>query len=502
MGDIINILYVDDEINNINSFKAIFRRYSNFNLYLTTTVIKAKEIIKKNNIHIILSDQRMPNTTGVDFFEWLKKNYPEPVRILITAYSDINIIIDAINKGEIFRYIKKPWDENDLKITLINAYEHYNLKKNNIYLLNSLENKTEKLEKTESEIKKTESLYRILARNIPNFAVIIFDKDFNCLLADGSALDKTGFEKVEGKNLKDLLPNDIVNDVLPFYKKILKYGTPIKAEHKHKNSWFESQFIPIENDNMEIERGMIVIQETTDIKNMSLKLEKNLTELTKINSYLDNFVYAASHDLKAPVANLKALINLYDLPNTNKDEILFRIKKGINIIDDTLNSLVEIIDIQKNDTHDYKEVCFKNIYDKAILNLEKYIKTIKPKIKVSFNVKKIYYINVYLRSIMYNLLNNSMKYSSDKRKCKITIKTERVDNYVLLKIEDNGIGIDLNNINKEKLFEPFNRFTNKAKGRGIGLHLVKNIVEKNGGYINVVSELDKKTIFYIYLKEY
>jgi two-component system, sensor histidine kinase and response regulator len=123
----INILYIDDEKNNLNAFKAQFR--SNFNIYIADSAQEGLKILKGTDIHVIITDQRMPGITGVQFFESILHEYPEPVRILLTAYSDIESTIDAINKGQVFRYIRKPWDNHDLKMTIENGYEIYKTKK-------------------------------------------------------------------------------------------------------------------------------------------------------------------------------------------------------------------------------------------------------------------------------------------------------------------------------------------------------------------------------------
>jgi two-component system, sensor histidine kinase and response regulator len=123
----INILYIDDEKNNLNVFKAQFR--SNFNIYLAESAQEGLKILKEIDIHVIITDQRMPGITGVQFFESILHEFPDPVRILLTAYSDIESTIDAINKGQVFRYIRKPWDDHDLKMTIENGYEIYKTKK-------------------------------------------------------------------------------------------------------------------------------------------------------------------------------------------------------------------------------------------------------------------------------------------------------------------------------------------------------------------------------------
>jgi len=132
----ISILYVDDEINNLNSFKAAFRR--DFNVLLATSGKEGLEILENNVVHVIITDQRMPEMTGVDFLIEVLKKYTDPIRILLTGYTDINAVIDAVNKGHIYYYLNKPWDEQQLKIIIKNAFEIFKLREENRILLEEL----------------------------------------------------------------------------------------------------------------------------------------------------------------------------------------------------------------------------------------------------------------------------------------------------------------------------------------------------------------------------
>ena len=134
----IKVLYVDDEVNNLTSFQAGFRR--DYEIYTATSVSEGMSVLTEHEVHVIIADQRMPKTTGVDFFNIIRKAYPDPTRILLTGFSDIDAIVDAINKGEIFRYLKKPWDELELRTCIKNAYELYVAKK-------ELSNKVSELQK-------------------------------------------------------------------------------------------------------------------------------------------------------------------------------------------------------------------------------------------------------------------------------------------------------------------------------------------------------------------
>ncbi len=122
--DKIKIIYVDDEENNLFSFKATFRM--KYNVYTAISAAAAVEILDKNpDIAIIITDQRMPNMTGVEFLETILDKHPYAMRVLLTGYADINAVIDAVNKGKIFHYLSKPWNEEELDMTINRAYDIY-----------------------------------------------------------------------------------------------------------------------------------------------------------------------------------------------------------------------------------------------------------------------------------------------------------------------------------------------------------------------------------------
>jgi response regulator RpfG family c-di-GMP phosphodiesterase len=122
----INILYVDDEANNLVSFKAVFR--VKYNTFTAISGEEAVKVLRANNINIIITDQRMPQMTGVEFLESILDEFPDPIRILLTGYADMSAVVDAINKGKIFHYLTKPWNEEELEMTITRAYEVYSEK--------------------------------------------------------------------------------------------------------------------------------------------------------------------------------------------------------------------------------------------------------------------------------------------------------------------------------------------------------------------------------------
>jgi signal transduction histidine kinase len=143
MSKAYSILYLDDEEQNLLSFQALFRR--TYNVFTTSSAHEAVDILNNNEIHVIFSDQKMPDVSGVEFFETILPDFPNAVRILLTGYADIEAVIDAINKGQVYRYVAKPWDANELAICVENAIEKYHRDQ-------KLQSQNHQLEKTNSEL--------------------------------------------------------------------------------------------------------------------------------------------------------------------------------------------------------------------------------------------------------------------------------------------------------------------------------------------------------------
>lgn len=140
----IRVLYVDDEENNLQAFKATFRR--DYEIFLAISAQKGREILETENVDIIITDQRMPEMTGVEFLESIIPLYPKPIRLLLTGYTDIQAVIDAINKGQVYHYLTKPWEEDYLRTVIKNAFEIYSLRRENERLTQALLKANEQLE--------------------------------------------------------------------------------------------------------------------------------------------------------------------------------------------------------------------------------------------------------------------------------------------------------------------------------------------------------------------
>ena len=143
MTEKIIVLYIDDEDNNLNSFKASLRK--EFTVVTAQSASEGLKIASEQELHVVIADIRMPGMDGIDFFEKLMEINPEAVRILLTGYSDIASVIDAINRGQVYRFIDKPWNIETVKNAIINAGDIFFTRK-------ELKAKNERLEKINSEM--------------------------------------------------------------------------------------------------------------------------------------------------------------------------------------------------------------------------------------------------------------------------------------------------------------------------------------------------------------
>lgn len=253
-----------------------------------------------------------------------------------------------------------------------------------------------------------------------------------------------------------------------------------------------------------LERSLLLEKEIKNLlKQEQEKLKDNNHELTKINIDLDNFIYTASHDLKAPIINIEGLLQLLntELKDCEDKDILLMIEMMQTSIDRFKQVIMELADIsriQKSYEEDKEEVDIRTLIDEVQLSLINQINEADTKLVIHLDEDKIKFSKRNFRSILYNLISNAVKYRSQLRPSVVQITTKEEEGCLILIVKDNGLGMPPGF--EHKIFKMFRRMHNHRDGSGVGLYIVKRIVENAEGKIEVTSELDKGSEFRIYLK--
>jgi PAS domain S-box-containing protein len=232
-------------------------------------------------------------------------------------------------------------------------------------------------------------------------------------------------------------------------------------------------------------------------------LEAIALTLQEQNKALDEFAHIISHNLRSPIGNINALINLLDEDSGIQDYklIFFKLKNLSRNLGETMNDLMETLKVKTQTELHKDQIRFKEILDKVVQLLEGELIITEASVTYDFNdAPTIEYPKAYLESIFLNLLSNAIKYRSPERKPKVHFVTNKIEakaqSFIELKITDNGQGIDLAKYG-DKLFGLHKTFHVHEHARGVGLFLIKTQIESMGGLITADSEVDKGTIFTI-----
>lgn len=227
---------------------------------------------------------------------------------------------------------------------------------------------------------------------------------------------------------------------------------------------------------------------------------KDLKELTRI---LDDLIYTASHDLKTPIVNLKSMITmmrmLKDSPHSSEkmDQVLNRMEVATDRFDTTINDLLDLSRVDSYFEGGNRELGLREFTQDVLAGLNTDIE--RSQAIVTLDIPEsatLFWPEASLTCVLQNLISNSLKFQSEDRIPEITIRSHRMENEIRLDVQDNGRGIDLNK-NRKKLFRIFKRIE-QSDNSGIGLYLIKRIIDKAGGRIDVESTPGQGTCFSVF----
>ena len=227
-------------------------------------------------------------------------------------------------------------------------------------------------------------------------------------------------------------------------------------------------------------------------------------QLQRTNSDLDNFVYAASHDLKQPINNL---VGLFDelrrtvvFPDPEEEELLLpMVDEALQQLSGTIEDLAEVGQVQRDASLPAETVPLAELTQEVLQTLQPQVQAARARVTTDFAAAPtITYSRANLRTILLNLLSNSLKYADPARRCRIHLSLWKQDGRPVLLVEDNGLGFDVQR-HQDELFQLFRRFHTHTEGTGVGLYLINRIVQGNGGRIEVESEVGEGSTFRVYL---
>ena len=496
------IVVVDDERIVTSAFSTLLRVEGFSDVHFFNNPKEALDFLKENTPDLIISDFLMPEMNGLEFLSESKKLHPEVSRILLTGYADKENAIRAINEVGLYRYIEKPWSNDDLIINIKNGIERS-------YLLSQLRQKISELEDAKKELEKySHNLEQLVEERTADL------KQSNAKLAgivtycaDGIViLDENGvIEQVNPacENLIGLVNEKIVKasiDEFLFSKKTFISKELHKVE---ENELFLRDFYiknPLSNNITPVEISFARINPDDEFKRF-VGVIRDVTEQKKADKLRDDFIATLTHDLRTPLlAAIQTLKFFLEGAVGEIDEqqrlLLSTMQKSNEDLLGLVNALLEVYkyDAEKL-TLNYSDF---NIYELAKLVFDE-LKPLADNKNINFAIEcadKTIDINAdrsELRRVICNLCGNAINYTPEGGKVTITIKNEGAD--LIFSVSDTGCGIPAEDI--PNMFQRFSQGTSKKRstGTGLGLYLSRQIIESHGGKIWLESKVNKGSEF-------
>jgi PAS domain S-box-containing protein len=374
----------------------------------------------------------------------------------------------------------------------------------------------------EQRIKENAELLQKIFRKVPAVVGLIQASDYTYLMANPALTKLFGNRSLLGRTIQEAHPDlegqglfELVEQVIqtakPYFGKEIPVSIARGRDGQSATGVFNLVYQPVFNQERQVEAVLLFGVEVTELVEgrkeltaINQMLHVKNEELLRTNNDLDNFVYTASHDLKSPIANLEGLsLVLKEILEGKLNEedyrVLHLLGTSVNKLKKTIGDLTDITRVQKELNQKHEPLFFEEVLEDVKSDLGQLLVSSGATVQAEFETPEISYARKNLRSILYNLLSNAMKYRSPDRPLLIRVRTEKEGDHIVLSVQDNGLGIKPQQ--RHKLFSMFTRLHTHVEGTGIGLYMIKRIIENNGGSIRVESELGKGTTFLVSFKE-
>jgi len=376
-----------------------------------------------------------------------------------------------------------------------------------ISLIGTFQDVTERVLK-DARTRESESLLKTLIDHLP-INVFIKDKDFKKVLVNKSELEYYGLEnehEMIGRDDSEFMDEESYRSCLEEDIYVLKNGKPILGKEniiikKDKRvTTFLSSKIPMLDDYGEVVGLVGFSLDISDLKSQQEELRSLINVTSLQNKKLVDFAHIISHNLRSHAANFSMLLEFLQTEKNaeEKNKIIGMLTTASNGLLETIDNLNEVVAISTNTNLDKKPVFIKKTVDRTKKNLAVFLQKHKATVinEILENIK-VDVVPEYLESILMNFITNGVKYRDPSRSpvIKLAVTTEKSS--LVLSIEDNGLGIDLER-HSDKLFGMYKTFHSNEDSRGIGLYISKNQIEAMNGKITVHSKVGVGTRFKIY----
>jgi PAS domain S-box-containing protein len=487
--DEINILVVDDE----NIIREGSERILTKEGWKATTAengAQGLELIKNNDFRILLLDLMMPGISGMEVLKTVRETHPGLLVIVITGYATIENAVDAMKNGA-YDFIPKPFTPDQLRIVVRRALDKLNLEKEAELLRLERE---KSLQDIANEKSRTLTIINHMADG-----VLVTDQNGFIVLNNPAVTRMLGPEKESpiGKNILEWTGSEDLSQMLETVLKMkgsqsqgisqeLAWGDPPK-------SFFVAHSAPVRNEQGEVLGSVTIFNDVTWLK-----------ELDQMKS---DFVNMVSHELRSPLSSIRQKLSLIadgltGEINEEQDQILTRVQGRIDGLIGMIRNLLDLSRIEAGRLVQQKErIALPEIIEEAVelmaQDAEK--KGLKFEVTIDSHIFPIHADRQSMETVFNNLVSNAIRYNRENGS--ISIKAQNRGEFIEVKVADTGVGIAKENLTQ--IFDKFYRIrteqTRKVIGSGLGLPLVKAIVEAHLGTITVESKLGKGTTFTVLL---
>ena len=347
--------------------------------------------------------------------------------------------------------------------------------------------------------------FKMMFQNAEYTAIIVMDPDGTILDANHGFKQCFGYSKemLVGEHFSILFIDEDLQKNLPEreLKGVMERGSFNDENYLRQAdgtpTWVHGESIYLKDENGQ-EFVVKVIQDINEEKVLEGELKKINKEQERIILDHETFVYTASHDLQAPINNIDGLVRELKENKGNSELLLTLVERSIQRFRDKIKELSDIGREQEEARQRLDEVEFQEIYQDVLLDLEDEIKRSHAEIVADFSEAPTARITKRnLRSIIQNLLSNAIKYRDNHRQPQVKLETSKADDgFILLSVTDNGIGIA--QADKDKVFRMYGRLQDDNKGTGVGMAIVRRMVNNLGGKIKLKSKVGEGSTFKIY----